>query len=417
MNPWLQLCQMAFLSLATSIGNPLFWLVFLLVMLQYKKIIKMEVSVLGIPKHSIKEKMLNALGMGLLGGAIGTLFFMLLGITIQPKDFAYILPMAVFLMMINARYICFSYAGGLLSLFSLIFGFPQISVSSIMAMVALLHLIESMLIWLDGAKDATPIFIKDPKYGVIGGFMLQRFWPIPFTVLLLSMGIVEGARDLSLPDWWPLFETQFSGSDPDQTMLQISVVVAALGYGDVALTATPEEKTQKSALRLLTYSMALLIFSIFSTKLQVFKYIAALFAPIGHEALIIYGQREERRRKPIFRSFEEGVTVLDVLQGGCGAAMGLKPGDVMLRINNRIIENQGSIRDLLDSFPPYIWIDIATKKGFRKTLEYKDYERGIGNLGIIVIPEQAEVLFQPQTSFSLGKKLMKKIFGKQKTTM
>ncbi len=417
MNDWLQLFQMAFLSLMTAIVNPLFWLVFILVMLQYKKIIKMEMSILGMPKHSIKDKMRNALWMGLLGGFIGTIFFILLGITLQPKDFTYILPMAVFMMMINARYICFSYAGGLLSLFSLLFGFPQINVSSIMAIVALLHLVESMLIWLDGDKDATPIFMKDPRYGVIGGFMLQRFWPIPFTILLLSMGTSEGARELNLPDWWPLFRTQINSINLEQTMLQMSVVVAALGYGDIALSATPKEKTRKSSLRLLAYSLILLLLSVISTRLQVFQYIAALFAPFGHEALIIYGQKEEKRLKPIFRNYSEGVTVLDVMQGGYGREMGLRPGDVILKINNRMITNQESIREVLYDFPSYIWVDIITRKGIRKTLEHKDYRRGIRNLDIIVIPEQAEVLFQPQTSFSLGTKLIKKVFGKQKTTM
>ena len=372
---------------------------------------------LGIPKRPLKDKMMNALWMGLLGGAIGTVFFILLGITLQPKDFTYILPMAVFLMMINARYICFSYAGGLLSLSSLLFGFPDINVSSIMAIVALLHLIESMLIWIDGDKDATPIFIKDSKYGVIGGFMLQRFWPIPFTLLLLSMGISEGARELNLPDWWPLFRIQANSIHLDQRMLQIAVVVAALGYGDIALSATPKEKTRKSALRLLAYSLMLLLFSVISTRVQVFQYIAALFAPFGHEALIIYGQQEEKRLKPIFRNYAEGVTVLDVMQDGCGSALGLRPGDVILRINNRIIINQESIREVLYDFPPYIWMEIITRKGVRNTLEYKDYRMGIRNLDIIVIPEHAEVLFQPQTSLSLGKKLIKKFFGKQKTTM
>ncbi|MEW9121194.1 MAG: hypothetical protein AB2421_00690 [Thermotaleaceae bacterium] len=417
MNSWLELFQRALYTLLKGVLNPLFWVVIYIVYIQYRRIFKMEISILGRAKHSLKDKLIRAIWMGLFGGTIGTFLIILLGITIESLDFVFLLPLAIFLMIFNVRYVCFSYAGGLMSLCSLIFKVPAINVSSLMAIVAILHLIESVLIWIDGDRDATPIFIEDKCYGVIGGFSLQRFWPIPLTILVMMIGVLEGAQEIYLPNWWPLFSINQVDREISNRMFQLSLIVAALGYGDMTLSRTPKEKSKKSSLRLLGYSILLLSFAGLSTQIYVFKWIAALFAPLAHEALILYGQKEERRLPPIFRNYKEGITILDVFKGEIGEKMGLEQGDVILRINNQIVVSQESIKEILKDFPPYVWIEIRNRKGIIKTIEYKDYRKGIRSIGIVVVPQHPNIIFQAQDSFSIGKRLIHKDFGNKKTTM
>jgi hypothetical protein len=400
---------MALLSILTVLFSPFFWIVVFLVYSQYKKIYNMQVQVLGEAKTSIRNMILNAIVIGMIGGIIATIIMMLLGVTIESRDFNYMLPIAILLMFINIRYICFSYAGGIIALSSLLFGVPQLNVSSIMSIVAILHLIESILIWIDGYKDATPIFLEHKHYGVIGGFMLQRFWPIPFAILFLAFNPLQGASEIHLPDWWPLFKTGDPILSTENISLQISAVIAALGYGDMALSSSPQEKCKKSSKRLFIYSMLLLIFSVLSTYLHLFKFIAAVFAPSGHEFLILYGQKEENKAEPIFRQYSRGITILDIKKGQPAANMGLKPGYIITKMNHYRIDRKEDMHFILSQFPPYIWIEAIDRDGKTKIYEYQNYQTGISSLGIVVVPKYSSIVFNMHTSMSMLKKLLDKM--------
>ena len=406
MTAFLELIQMAVFSVAAVFASPFFWLVVYLVYVQYRRNHEMEIMVLGEARKTLGEKVRNAIITGILGGLAGTIIIMLLGITIEIKDFSYIFPLALLLMLINMRYICFSYAGGLLALSSLILGIPKLNVSSIMAIVAILHLVECILIYFDGYRDAVPVFLNDSRFGIVGGFMLQRFWPIPFAVLLAVAGPLEGAKEINLPDWWPIFKENI---DINSISLQISAVVAALGYGDTAVVNTPKMKSRKSAVRLFTYSIVLLALAVLSTGITAFKYIAALFSPIGHELLILYGQREEKSGIPQFRQRSHGVTVLDIMNGSIGEKIKLKQGDVILSVNNHDVNDREDIQQILHQFPTYIWIEIQDIKGKKRTIEYQDYRNGIGSLGIVLVPRESDIVFDTKNSVSLLKKLLQKL--------
>ncbi len=409
---WFQILSMSLQSILTIIINPLFWAVILLIYTQYKKITRMEIELLGEEKATAKERVFYSLGVGMLGGILGTVVMVVLGVTIEIKDFTLILPLAILLMLINVRYLCFSYAGGIIALTSLVFGFPDVNVSSIIAIVAVLHLVESILIWIDGHKHPTPVFVEHDIYGTVGGFTLQRFWPIPFAVLLAIAGKLQGATDISLPDWWPLFIAD--KLDLDNVTLQLSVVVAALGYGDIAITSSPKEKSRKSSMRLAIYSIVLLILSAISSYIHTFKYIAALFALLAHEGLIIYSQKEERNKRPIYKNQIKGITVLDVKRGSIAEKIGLKPGYTIWKVNNYLMNDKEDLIYILRQFPTYLWIDVVDEKGNNMILEYTDYRNGVGALGAIIIPRKSDVVVNLNQNVSIIKNLFRKIIKRDK---
>ncbi len=56
-------------------------------------------------------------------------------------------------------------------------------------------------------------------------------------------------------------------------------IVAGLGYGDISLTNLPERKAKISALNLGIFSTILLILAILASRVNIFKFAAAIFAP------------------------------------------------------------------------------------------------------------------------------------------
>lgn len=397
-------------SFSLSLVQPVFWVVVLLVYFQYRRIAKMEVDILGVVQYPIRERVLDSIFFGLLGGLLGSFIMIFLGITLDQSGLEYVWPLAILLMLINPRYICFSYAGGIVSLISLIFGYPQINVAGLMALVGILHLMESLLIWLDGHRNRLPIFIERNDGSVVGGFNLQRFWPIPILILVLYTGPSLNSGTVATPDWWPLI--RMPGVAQDSIFIILNGI-AALGYGDLVLTETPEKRSKSSAVRLLGFSIILIILSLMASNSVLMSYAAALFAPIGHEALIIYGRHTEDRGKPLYVAPERGMRVLEVKRGEPADKMGVKPGDVILNINGRMVDSEADIRDILYDAASHIWIDIVSPDGITRTLEYSDYKKPITHLGILFVPKNSSPPFIVAEAPSLLDKLYKRFINRQ----
>ncbi|QQY80048.1 hypothetical protein EDD65_101134 [Keratinibaculum paraultunense] len=343
-------------NILSILKSPFFWVVVGIIYFQYRKISNIERNILGENRKSPLYNTLISLIFGLIGGILGSVILILSGITINPKDFYLMLPLAIILSLIDSRFICFSYAGGIISLISLVIGYGNINVSGIMFIVGVLHLVESFLILLDGKRSKIPIFVER-KGEIVGGFMMNRFWPLPFNVFI------------------------------NNSYIYPAIVIAILGYGDYALTTYPEKKTVKTAGRLSLFSIILLLFANLSVNYPIFKYIAALFAPIGHEITIMIGKREEERGKYLFKASDYGLKILDSCPNSIGETMGLKPGDILLSINGHRIYSKEDMEEILFFRPKYIWIEVFDIEKGLITKEYKDYQRGIRNLGLVVVPK------------------------------
>jgi hypothetical protein len=380
---------MALPGIFMSIINTGFLLIVFILFLMYKRTANLERGILGQEKMQLSNRIIRSIIMGTIGGAMVTFVIIALGISIELTGFFYLFILAVILMSINPRYLCFSYSGGLICLSSLIFGVPRIDVTGIMAIVAILHLTESFLMFMDGSYGSSPVFMESQGHGVIGGHLMQRFWPIPFVILTVTTGTGDSSGTISMPSWWPILHPAIENME--NMIFAMSPIVAILGYGDMALSGIPKEKVKTSALRLFVYSVILLGLAIVSSYLYIFKFIAAIFAPLAHELLIIYSNREEKSKKPLFAAGDYGVRVLDVVIGGIAYHMGMKPGDLIISVNGTISNTQYDIYDILSENPTYVWVDAVDYKGEKKRYHYRQYPTAIANLGIIYVPRDGNV--------------------------
>lgn len=410
MDSIIQALWMGIVSLIKIIFHPIFWVVIYIVSTQYKKQIEAEKKMLGIERGNIIGKTLNATLYGLLGGIIGSIIMISIGVSIRQEGLIYIWPIAILLFMIKSRYLCFSYAGGLISLFSLVFGFPKIDVPGLMALVAVLHLVESFLIFTNGEYNSLPIIVDKGNGKHIGGYNLQRFWPIPIIIMtIIFQNQVDTSSLIQMPDWWPIIKPSGISNIDGVTFFMISIV-AALGYGDVAFTQMPKTKVRISALKLGIYSIILLTFSIISSRIGIFQWIAALFAPIAHELIIIHGRKEEREGIPIFTLPKKGIRVLEVLEGSASEKMEISRGDIINSINNIPINSEEDISEILNQYPTFVWIEGENYKGDKYTKELKVYPYGLRTLGILILPQYSNISYVMQEKDGILTRLWKKKF-------
>ncbi len=78
-----------------------------------------------------------------------------------------------------------------------------------MALVAILHLVEALLIFVSGHQHASPMYFKHSSGRIVGGFSLQKFWPMP-TIALIGAAVLGTGMEwetIAMPDWWPIFQS------------------------------------------------------------------------------------------------------------------------------------------------------------------------------------------------------------------
>jgi hypothetical protein len=223
------------ISVIDFLKDPIIWILVLIIYFQYKKTLTIQKSMYGKKlKYPIGELMTTSILFGLIAGLIGSIIITVMGITFyELSGFMFIIVTSLILMLISPRYLCLSYSGGLWSLIVLIisdlvgkgfisegnivFGFIynnlKFDVTALMAIIAVLHLMEAFLIRMDGHRGALPVFIKREEK-VVGAFILQRFWIIPAIIFAAgSSGI------LPFSSWWPIIKPKVQGNIINNIML------------------------------------------------------------------------------------------------------------------------------------------------------------------------------------------------------
>lgn len=342
----------------------------------------------GIGKITPWREVLYSLVFGIVGGLIGSMLLVYFGVILDANgsDFIYLWAVSLALALWHPRYICFAYSGGLIGLSFLLFGWPNVNVAAILAVVAVLHLVESLLIWMDGASGASPITFRSDHGRTFGGFSLQRFWPVPLAVLLLYPLPPDAlGAGVAMPDWWPLLPVA-AHLNLDEATVVLWPVVAGLGFTDLAVARRPVAKARGTAGLLLLYSVALLALAVGGAHLPWLLWPAVLFSPLAHEWLIVYSLRRELSAQPLYGPQDDGVQVLDVAPGSPAAIAGLAPGAVITEIEGTPVRTPADVREQLRLGPAHPLIRFR----HGSAAEERRVRRGGGHesaLGLVLVPD------------------------------
>ena len=169
-----------------------------------KKIILMQKMISGGSVNSAIELTLSQIVLGIIGGVIASILLGLLGIVFDANSsIILIFYISLILMVISPRYICFSYSGAILGMISIVikllnyFGvgfdgqtFLTVNVMYLMMFVGIMHIVEGILVMVDGDRGAIPVFTeRDGK--ILGGYSFKRYliMPISIFIVLSSNGV------------------------------------------------------------------------------------------------------------------------------------------------------------------------------------------------------------------------------------
>lgn len=390
MFPWQQVTELVLQQTLAVFFEPVFWLIVGFIGVQYWQNKRNQRRMFGTAIYSLRHQILLAAFYGSIGGVIASLLLTLTGITLNKLGFNYMWPLALLLMMVNPRFLCFAYAGGLVAIASVISGWPDVNVPQVLALVAILHVTESLLIALSSRYSAMPMFIKRDDGRLVGAFSLQNFWPLPL-VLLAAVAIPSGdnpAGSVKMAEWWPLIPLGIEAPEGQKWIYAMTPVVAALGYTDMAITTLPYKRRLKSALHLGIYSVVLLVLALLSAKVHWLQIIAALVCPLGHELLIQIDNKEENEGVPLFVPPDRGVMVLDTVIDTPARKLGFEPGDIIYTVAGMQV-NCGSDLAAALTYAPQAF-EIAYEQQGRQKVKTAKFFNNERRLGVILVPEGHE---------------------------
>lgn len=361
------------------------------VYLQYRRIAIMETEWYGVAKHSPLWQTQSSLLTGILGGVFGSVVLSLTGVGLVDHPggasaLLYLWPVSIALGALNPRFFCFAYSATLLSLSYLLTGWPKIDIPAVVGLVAVLHMVEALLIWVSGATCPTPVSIGGRPGEAVPGFMLQRFWPVPLVLPLFSLG---GGVPVDMPAWWPILSPGGGLASLGAFGWQLIPVVVTMGYSDLAIAAPPEQRVRQSTWSLLAYSGVLLLLAVGAGYYQPLLWVAALFSGVGHEAMAVWAGRVQLRGLPYLQRPARGVGVLDVLPGSPAEACGLKCGTVIVTVEDAEVHTKEHLHAALMAAPAYVRIMYRTGRELGHCRLPRPAE-GLFGFGAILLPEPGD---------------------------
>jgi len=402
MFPWQDILLLIFRGTLGVFFEPMFWMILALVSYQYWQLQRTQIKLFGVYGFTLRKQIMLAVIYGCLGGMIGSFLLTVVGVTLNQLGLKYIWPVAFLLMMINMRFLCFAYAGGLVAISSTVLGWPEVNVPQVLTLVAILHITEAILIFISGRYSSVPLILKQQDGRIVGAFNLQNFWPLP--LVLLGVVPIAGTEAptgiIKMPEWWPILKMAMEPPEGYTWLYGMLPVVAALGYTDMAITSLPATRRRSSAIHLAGYSIVLLVMALLSAKYHWLQIFAAVLSPLGHEFLIQRDNKHENQGIPRFVPPEQGVMILDTVPDSPARKIDLRPGDIILKLGGMTVNGSYELANAISFAENQFSLEI--KRDGQVLQQETRFVNGERRLGVILVPEGYEENYMEMVTERFG---------------
>lgn len=396
--------------------NPVFYLFLLFIYLHYRRQMNLERQLFAVRIQSPFLQTIRSVGMGAAGGLLVSLLAAGLGVVVQVQDLWILWGLALIMALIRLRFLCFAYAAGVLTLLhgwaQLMPGLTEAPVIGtvwemilqakplpLLALVAIMHLIEAMLVRWNGGRDASPLFVEGQRGRIVGAYMLHSFWLTP---LVLFVQTETGALSGSLYPGWPFFS-------PEASSFGLLLLPTVTGFSDMTQTTTPYRKAKQLGGQLALYAVVLLVLTALSVWAASLTVLAALFALFGHEALFSLSQFQERRRTPYFIQSPRGVKVMAVIPGTRAEEIGILPGEIIVKVNGIGVRDKEDLYPALQANSAFCKMEVLTHEGELKFVQCAVYAGNHHQLGIIVVPDATTGVYVDVKGSSVAQLIKQKL--------
>lgn len=378
--------------------QPYYYIAVLFLIFQFTRQIRLERQMFAVKLHIWPRLLGKAVVAGLVVGVILSVAGAFLGATLTSEALIWLWCAAAVLMLIRIRYLCFAYSAGLLALLQWLIGwtpaaewsgfFGQLARSleavdmpGLLLLVALLHLAEALLVRTGGDKLATPLFLEGKRGKLVGGYVLQGFWPVPLLLL-----VPAGGETLQLP-WVPLLGGDWSGG------WSIVALPMIIGFSEMTRSMLPPDKAKHAAKGLVLYSTGVFAFALLAAFVPETLPLAGAVSLLLHEGIIWRSRAAEASRSPLYVNDARGLRILGVVPETPAAAMQLLPGEIIHKVNGKRVRSKEELHEALHRNPAFCKLEVFNNDGELKFAQRARYAGEHHLLGVILSPDERATFY------------------------
>lgn len=393
-------------SIPAILLNPFTYVALAMVIYGAWRQLTWERRLFGIRLHTLGELVLQRVGKGLGVGLLLSLFLLVPGVTLAPHAFFFLWIFALILALFGLRFLNFVYAGAWLGLLVLVTHWiepPQypwleglwaslkvIHLPALYLFIGLATFIQGILIAWSRPQELSPVWIKGKRGKSVGGYQWQPVWFVPVLYaaevgapFLPNWEIPVFSAQAALPSisGWPLLPT---GSGGDYALFALPIVYS---FQARIVASTPQNYLRFSANWLAGFGFLLAVISLAAYRWSWLAIVALLFSVAGFEGLHWVNRQRERKGQPAYVNPAQGIKILAVIPGSPAAKMGIKPGEVVVKVNGMAVNQPGQLYEALSKNKAFCKLEVTDSQGESRFPQCSLYEDDHHQLGLILAPD------------------------------
>ncbi|WCK54147.1 PDZ domain-containing protein [Aneurinibacillus sp. Ricciae_BoGa-3] len=376
--------------------NPALYVFIAFIYLLFRRQVLLERRLFHVRITTTRAEVFRSIGFGLVGGVGASVVLLAFGVSLTYKELLSLWVISGVLALIHARFLSFSYAGGLLGVLAFVVPLFEgmhspligwaadwlgaLNIPSILALVSILLMAEGLLVRCQAESGASPVLVASKRGRIIGAFQLNRLWMMP---LLIFTPAASGGFDLQhLPGWWPWF---YAGA----ASLSLLPIPAVIGYQDTATTVAPGEKARQAGKVIFLYGLGLLMIAYAAKYWMPLALIGSLGSFALPEMMRYNSRQKEKIEKPLYVQAGNGVRVLAVIPGSPADLMEIVTGDVIIKINGVRVVTKDDIYPALQQQSAFCKMEVKNRDGNIKYVQRSLYQGEHHELGVILAPDMS----------------------------
>ncbi|MFC4102047.1 PDZ domain-containing protein [Paenibacillus xanthanilyticus] len=393
--------------------SPFYYVGILLVMLQYRRQTLLERALFHVRLHAWPLQLIRTVVAGLLAGALVSVAGLFLGINVTGEAVLWMWGIAVLLAALSVRYLCFAYSVGVLGVLQFIVGWTPLAeqpnwigdaavslasldIPGLLVLVAVMHVAEAILVGSQGAGFASPLFLEGKRGKLVGGYMLQGFWPVPLVLLVPGSGAGE-----ALP-----WQTLLGGGWTQSGQWALLGFPMMIGFSELTRTMLPQEAAKAAARKLVWYGLIVGGAAVGAAYWSPLTLPAAIAALLLHEAMVWLSLLQEERRSPYYVNDGRGLRVLAVIPGTPAEQLGIAAGEILHKVNGLPVRTKEELHAALHVNSAFCKLEVLNLEGHVKFLQRARYANEHHQLGVVLAPDDRAGMYavpKPVSLFGLLK--------------
>lgn len=393
---WLHVLGRAFVSLLIQ---PFFYisLALIVVMLLYR--VRMERSLFSVKISGWKYPMISMFLGGVLAALIVSTLAVVLGFSVTAPTVYWLWAIMILLGLLKVRFLSIVYSASIVALLHLIAAvigplsltsyiadiyqsLLDIDVISLLVISAMLTIAQGILIRIHHRHVVTPVYVSGTRGKVVGGYVLQGFWPIP---LLLFMPVVLGTKGAFVLDSGVAQPFFLDTSHAAWLLLACPLMI---GTTQLTKVLSPKQLAMREAKQSFFIGLCTLLLAVSSWWIHELAWVAAIVLLAATEWLYRYNRWKEASRTPAYGQSNRGLKVLAVVKDSPAQLMGVQIGDIIVKANGTPVHSLDQLFEAMSSNPAFCKLELLDSQQELKFASRTRYADEHHQLGIILVPDE-----------------------------